>query len=66
MNTEQIYATPAKQFPLRLEHELATELDRCAKDMNTTKTAISRMAIKKLLAELKKSGAQDYMRELAV
>ena len=65
MNQEQTYTTSQKQFPLRLEYELATELDQCARDMNTTKTAISRMAIKKLLAELKKSGAQDYMRELA-
>lgn len=53
-------------FPLSLEYDLAIELDQCAKDMNLTKTAISRIAIKKLLAELQKSGARDYMKELAV
>lgn len=66
MSSEQITATPAKQFPLRLEYDLAIELDQCAKDMKLTKTAISRIAIKKLLTELQKSGARDYMKELAI
>lgn len=64
MNLDQIVTTPAKQFPLRLEYELATELDQCAKDMNLTKTALSKIAIKKLLAELQKSGARSYMKDL--
>ena len=53
-------------FPLSLEYELATELDQCAKDMNLTKTALSKIAIKKLLVELQKSGARNYMKELTV
>jgi hypothetical protein len=66
INQIKISPSPAKQFSLRLEYELAIELEQCAKDMNTTNTAISRMAIKKLLAELKKSGAREYMRDLLI
>jgi predicted DNA-binding protein len=46
-----------KQFPMRLELSLANELDDCARETNMNKTTISRIAIQKLLKELRESGA---------
>ena len=64
MNYQTSYAKPLKQFPLRLEQELADELDRVSVDMNMTKTKISQIAIRKFLNELNQSGARKYFKEM--
>lgn len=60
----QIHATPYRQFPLRLQHELADELDRVADDMQITKTRITQIAIRKFLLELNASGTRQHIKEL--
>ena len=45
-----------KQFPMRLEISLARELDHVAKETNINKTTISRIAIQKLLKEMREAG----------
>ena len=63
-NTLQIHATPYRQFPLRLPHEMANELDRIAKLTRITKTTISRIAVEKFLDEMKRSGADQMLNDL--
>jgi len=46
-----------RQFPLRLQIDIADELDRVAKETRITKTELSRIAIAKFLNELQDSGA---------
>ena len=60
----RIHATPYRQFPLRLSHEMANELDRIATRTRITKTTISRIAIQKFIAEVERSGADDLLNEL--
>jgi predicted DNA-binding protein len=47
-----------RQFPLRLQIDVADELDRVAKETRITKTELSRIAIAKFLNELQDSGAR--------
>jgi predicted DNA-binding protein len=47
-----------RQFPLRLQIDIADELDRVSKETRITKTELSRIAIAKFLNELKESGAR--------
>lgn len=62
MNTLlQINATPYRQFPLRLTHDLADELDRIAKRTRINKTTISRIAIQKFISEIERSGADEVL-----
>lgn len=62
MNTHlQINATPYRQFPLRLTHDLADELDRIAKRTRINKTTISRIAIQKFIAEIERTGADEVL-----
>jgi predicted DNA-binding protein len=58
-HTLQIHATPYRQFPLRLPHEMANELDRIAKRTRINKTTISRIAIQKFIAEIERTGADE-------
>jgi predicted DNA-binding protein len=60
----QIHATPYRQFPLRLPHEIANELDRISKHTRITKTKISRIAVEKFLDEMKRSGADELLNDL--
>ena len=62
MNTNlQIHATPYRQFPLRLTHDIADELDRIAKRTRINKTTISRIAIQKFIAEIERTGADTAL-----
>ena len=60
----QIHATPYRQFPLRLPHEMANELDRIAKRTRINKTTISRIAIKKFIGEMERAGADELLNDL--
>ena len=62
--TLQIHATPYRQFPLRLPHAVADELDRIAKRTRINKTTISRIALQKFIAEMERSGADDLLNDL--
>ncbi len=62
--TLSIHATPYRQFPLRLPHEMAIELDRIAKRTRINKTTISRIAVEKFLDEMKRSGADQILNDL--
>ena len=62
MNTHlQINATPYRQFPLRLTHDLADELDRIAKRTRINKTTISRIAIQKFIATVQRDGIDELL-----
>lgn len=56
-----IFATPIRQFPLRLEVTLADELDRISKETKIPKTTIARISIKKFIAELNKTGIRTAL-----
>ncbi len=60
----QIHVTPYRQFPLRLTHEIADELDRIAKRTRINKTTISRIAIQKFIAEIERTGAGEVLDEV--
>jgi predicted DNA-binding protein len=60
----QINETPYRQFPLRLPHEMANELDRIAKRTRINKTIISRIAIQKFMSEVERSGADALVNDL--
>lgn len=62
--TMNIHDTPYRQFPLRLPHEMANELDRIAKRSRITKTTISRIALQKFITEMKRSGADALVNDL--
>ena len=59
-----IHATPYRQFPLRLTHDMANELDRIAKRTRINKTTISRIAIQKFIAEIERTGAVEVLDEV--
>ena len=59
-----ITATPYRQFPLRLTHDLADELDRISKRTRINKTTISRIAIQKFIAEIERTGADEVLDEV--
>ena len=63
-HTLHIHATPYRQFPLRLPHEMANELDRIAKRTRINKTTISRIAIQKFMIEVERSGADALVNDL--
>ena len=56
-------ATPARQFPLRLESSLADRLDQYSLETRIPKTTISRIAIEKFLNELDETGIRTALRE---
>ena len=62
--TLQIHATPYRQFPMRLTHDMANDLDRIAARTRINKTTISRIALQKFIAEMERSGADDLLNEL--
>lgn len=49
-------------FPIRIEWELADELDQFLKDTKTTKTAFTKLALTKMLSEFNRSGVRETMR----
>jgi predicted DNA-binding protein len=60
----QALEAPYRQFPLRLPHEIADELDRIAKRTRITKTAISQIAIQKFIGEIERSGVDELLNQL--
>jgi len=57
-------SSPYRQFPLRLTHDLADELDRVCKQTRINKTTISRIALQKFLAQIEQSGANEMLDEV--
>lgn len=64
MQTNYAYATPAKQFPLRLEQTLAHAFAQAAEDMGMTKTEFASRAIQCYMNEVTTSGAREYLKGL--
>ena len=64
MEADYAFATPAKQFPLRLEQTLAKAFSQAADDMGMTKTELASRAIQRYINELNISGARNYLKEL--
>jgi hypothetical protein len=64
METNYAYATPAKQFPLRLEQTLAKAFTQAAEDMGMTKTEFASRAIQRYMNEVTTSGAREYLKGL--
>lgn len=60
----QTHGTPYRQFPLRLPHAVADDLDRIAKRTRINKTTISRIALQKFIGEMERSGADELLNEL--
>ena len=57
-------ATPHKSFPLRLEHGLATTLDRVSKETQIPKTRIITIGLEKFLSELSETGVSSAMKQV--
>ena len=55
---------PYKQFPLRLTSDMFAELERVAKQTRINKTTISRIALKKFLAQIELVGVGNAINEL--
>jgi hypothetical protein len=55
---------PYKQFPLRLTPDMFAELERVAKQTRINKTTISRIALKKFLAQIELVGVGNAINEL--
>ena len=55
---------PYKQFPLRLSPDMFAELERVAKQTRINKTTISRIALKKFLAQIELVGVGNAINEL--
>ena len=58
------YATPHKSFPLRLEHGLATTLDRVSKETQIPKTRIITIGLEKFLSELEETGIRSALKQV--
>jgi len=58
-----ISATPHRQFPLRLNANLAAQLDKVSKETQIPKSRIATIGIEKFLSELESSGIRSAMRE---
>jgi predicted DNA-binding protein len=58
------HATPYRQFPMRLSAEMFDELDRVSKQTRINKTTISRIALKKFLAQIELVGVGNAINEL--
>ena len=56
--------TKYKMFPIRIEWELADELDQFIKDTRTTKTEFTKQALVKMLGEFDKSGVRQSIKEI--
>jgi ribosomal protein L10 len=56
-----IYATPYRQFPLRLTHDMANDLDRIAARTRINKTTISRIALQKFISEIERTGVDEML-----
>jgi predicted DNA-binding protein len=65
METGYAFATPAKQFPLRLEQTLAQAFAQAAEDMGMTKTEFASRAIQRYMNEVTTSGAREYLKGLS-
>lgn len=57
-------ATPHRQFPLRLNANLADQLDRVSKETQIPKTRIATIGLEKFLSELETSGIRSAMRDV--
>ena len=66
MEANYAFATPAKQFPLRLEQTLAQAFAQAAEDMGMTKTEFASRAIQRYMNELNTSGVREYLTGLSV
>jgi hypothetical protein len=51
-------------FPIRLEYQIADELDQFINDTKTTKTEFTRVAILKLLKEFESGGVRQSVKEI--
>lgn len=60
----QIHASPYRQFPLRLSHEMANELETISRRTRINKTTISRIALQKFIAEMKRKGADELLNDV--
>lgn len=56
--------TKYKMFPIRIEWELADELDQFISDTKTTKTEFTKSAITKMLSEFNRSGVRQSIKEI--
>lgn len=59
-----ITATPHRQFPLRLNANLADKLDLASKETQISKTRIATIGLEKFLSELESSGIRSAMRDV--
>ena len=59
-----IHATPYKNFPLRLHHDIAQELDRIAHETHIPKTKIITIGLEKFLTELNETGVSNAMKQV--
>ena len=53
-----------KMFPIRLETNLANELDQFIQDTKTTKTEFTRVAVLKLLNQFESDGIRQSIKEI--
>jgi predicted DNA-binding protein len=53
-----------KQFPVRLDHQLSTELERMSEKTNIPKSTITRIALIKFMNELDDSGVKDAIEKI--
>lgn len=58
-----IHATPTRQFPLRLDANLADHLEQVARQTHINKTTLTRIAITKFLSELDASGIPNALKQ---
>ena len=56
--------TSYRQFPLRLPAQIADDLDYVSAQTRINKTTISRIALQKFIAELKRVGADKTLNEV--
>jgi len=62
--TRKEVGPPYKQFPLRITPDMFAELERVAKQTRINKTTISRIALKKFLAQIELVGVGNAINEL--
>ncbi len=56
--------TKYKMFPIRIEWELADELDQFISDTKTTKTEFTKIATTKMLGEFNRSGVRQSVKDI--
>ena len=56
--------TKYKMFPIRIDRELAGQLEEFLSDTKTTKTEFTKCAILRLLSEFNNSGVRQKLKEI--